>query len=352
MDAYYTPESLADKLMEYVNNTKLESIADFCVGDGQLLKSAQKKWPSARFYGYDISNEAIKHVESLQPYWKLSKLDFLNRDMQLKVIGAEEKFDAIFLNPPFSCRGATINKIEFDDKNFNVSTAMAFLVNAIRYLKPKGVLFAILPMSVAYSQKDRNIWKYLVANYGLCVLEEHSSSTFKGCSPSILLVSLNDFDRIEKSLTFDRVSLDLNDIEIFRGKISMDKIPKTTGRYNLIHTTNLIENSVKNLSVLVGKHPSICSGPAVLLPRVGNPKREKICVISKTQSYALSDCIIAIKTKSIKDANSLKTYMIKNWDSIDNMYKGTAARYITIERLKRYLNLDLKDAVSSAKKAS
>ena len=57
-DSYYTPESLAEKLLSYVQGTPT-TVADFCVGDGGLLTAAVNRFPNISCYGIDISHEAI-----------------------------------------------------------------------------------------------------------------------------------------------------------------------------------------------------------------------------------------------------------------------------------------------------
>jgi type I restriction-modification system DNA methylase subunit len=73
-----------------------------------------------------------------------------------------------------------------------VSTAMAFLVEAINFLKEDGVMYAILPQSVAYSQKDKKIRNHLIEKYHFRVIEELNNQEFEKCTPSIVLASIND----------------------------------------------------------------------------------------------------------------------------------------------------------------
>ena len=90
---------------------------------------------------------------------------------------------------------------------------------------------------------------------------------------------------------------------------------------------------------MVNKVRSRIEGPALLIHRVGQPSVKKICIIPPKKVYALSDCVIGIKTKTIDDCVLLNRIIIDNWSDFSNLYKGTGAKYVTIERLNYFFNL-------------
>lgn len=342
IDEFYTPKILADKLVDWIDDRNINSIVDFCVGDGELLRAASIRWPFANYYGSDISSEAIQKTNEKHPEWQLSVLDFLDSNSRKKAKNLQKNdFDLILLNPPFSCIGATIHEITFNKNTYYVSTAMKFIAEAMNYLSIKGILYAILPVSVAYSLKDKKFWDYLVQEFNLSILEETSTRYFHGCLPNIIIVSINDFKKEIKPKKFERANIFLEQLEIFRGKISMNSIPSHKGDSYFVHTTNLRNNQLENLSIKLGHNISSVNGPALLIPRVGNPNPNKICLINEDDTYILSDCIIAIKVASKTDGIMLYSYFLENWSEIKNLYKGTGAKYITIDRIKYYLNMDL-----------
>jgi hypothetical protein len=342
-DSFYTPKILADKLVGFVNKKNYKTVADFCVGDGELLRSAEARWPDIKCFGSDISEDAIRLTASGHSNWKLSQIDFLDSDsrMQSSIIKTQPFYDLILLNPPFSCIGGTVHSIEFEEEIFQASTAMKFLITAMKYLKDDGALYAILPTSIAYSQRDNKLWSALEKKHNLSILEEPKNKYFKSCDPNVILVSVNDFSQISKYKTITRISLEFKGLSIFRGKVSMDQINNNGGQYYLVHSTNINNNKIDDLAIKIDKPHSEISGPAVLLPRVGKPNPLKTCIITKEENYILSDCIIAIKTKSIKEAIILHRYILDNWETIEDMYSGTGARYITINKIKQFLNLDI-----------
>jgi 16S rRNA G966 N2-methylase RsmD len=344
-DSFYTPSDLAKHLINIVQKQNPKTVADFCVGDGELLRAAVDRWPGIECFGTDISKGSISVVKSLHSNWFLGRCDFLKQNSrnQCRILRKRIKrgFDLILLNPPFSCIGGLRYKVILDGKNYNVSTAMAFLVEAIKYRSQNGSIYAILPNSVAYSQKDREIWCTLVKNYGLSLLEEPTKNHFEGCSPNIILVSVNGISSSDISEEIKQLQIKNRYFSVFRGKVSMNEINSSTsniGRF-LIHSTNLRNNRLENLKIKVRINRSVITGPAVLIPRVGKPNVKKICTISRQDDYFLSDCVIAIKTQSHKDSIDLQSDLINNWKDFEWLYKGTGAKYITVEKLENFLKM-------------
>lgn len=343
-DSYYTSTSLAERLVNYVADKSFSSVVDFCVGDGELLRAAQLVWKDIKCYGVDISQNVITNLRSSHPSWCVKVSDFTDSLSRKKCsVTNKKKYDLILLNPPFTCKGSTVNKITLHGKEYKVSTAMMFIVEALQYMHDNSILLAILPVSCAYSQKDRKIWRTLVDNYQLKILEEIDKQSFKKCNPNIILVSINDKSNKEEKEEKKKSTLNLkeNNFTIFRGNLSVHECFGSSLKNGkpFVHTTNLINNSIQNVSKYSFSSKSEVSGPAVLISRVGNPSIKKICSISKKETYVISDCIIAIKTNNDNEADKLKQLLIDNWDSLKALYKGTAAKYITIERLYSFLGI-------------
>jgi tRNA1(Val) A37 N6-methylase TrmN6 len=339
-DSHYTPEILANYLVSFIKKQNVGTVGDFCVGEGELLKAVKRKWFSAQCYGSDISVRVIKMLKKQYPDWILGKCDFFNRKSRDKSIFFNKKFDLIILNPPFTCKGATIHSCNFDGIEYHMSAAMAFFVSAIQYLNTDGVLYAILPQSVAYSQKDYKIRKYLFKNYSLKIFEEINNQEFEKCTPNIVLAAVNDKELFCCNNSFKQIFTGIEHLKIQRGNISMHNIAKSNGfLIPLIHSTNLKNNKIVNLKYNVESHISRIEGPALLIPRVGQPNINKISIISSKKIYAISDCIIGIKTDTMASCRILKKIIVDNWLYFSDLYKGTGAKYITIERLKYFLNV-------------
>lgn len=343
-DSFYTPKILADKLISYIDHSRtFKNVVDFCVGDGELLRAAEERWPTIQCFGSDISDKAIEYTKSRHSNWTLSRCDFLepkSRD-DSKFLKRKKRFDLILLNPPFTCRAGTLSYTTVEGQQFSTSTSMKFLLEALKYLSPKGLVYAILPLSVAHSQKDRKVWSFLEKVYNLTVLEETSTKYFKNCTPNIILVSLNDFNQSKRIHYRDRSDSCFSGLEVFRGKFSIHMLRNYPGKHYLVHTTNLKHNKIQNTIFKVDYPSSIIQGPALLLPRVGKPDFSKVCIIKLEEEYCISDCIIALKCESNEIALTLFAFFSNNWESFSLLYRGTGAHYITKEKVEQYLNLDL-----------
>ena len=345
-DSFYTPIELADKLVSLIIEDGIKTVMDFCVGNGDLLKAVQRKFPEVECFGTDIATEAIERLRESQPAWILEVCDFSSTERfdQLSVFGYK-RYDLIVLNPPFTCKGSSICKIIFEDIAYNVSTAMMFVTNALKYRADNGVLYAILPSSCAYSQKDRKLWEDLMKKYNLQILATPDRMYWQDCAASIILVSIGGKENrthIEKPL-FDFTSLPVN--KIVRGHISPHDAHFVDGRKGVkyIHTTNLQNNKIVNCSCVglpemrdVERYGRVCiQGPAVLIPRVCKPNIGKVCVYKYKSVFVPSDCVIALCTKSYEDASLIAYTLREHWEQFRTIYQGTAAKYTTMERVRK-----------------
>lgn len=341
LDDFYTPTPLAEQLLEYVPFTRISKIADFAAGDGELLKTASKKFPKAKYYANDISKSAIEKISKEHKHWTVLNYDFFD-DNQLKSSKILQqlygKLDLIILNPPFSCRKKKLNDILFAGKLFRSSPALTFVAKSVRFLSPEGMLFAILPSSVSHSHRDSDLWDELKHKFNLKIVSNIPRIRFPGCSPNIIFVSLNFNDAKEIDLEIKPIKCNLKNISLKRGSISMPKV-NNTGKYPLIHTTNLQKNKIIITENRTDSYSSIIKGPSILIPRVGNPSKEKICIYKYKKYIGISDCIIAINLTSTKDAIKLKNLILDNWDSFKEIYNGTGAKYTTIAKIKTILSL-------------
>ena len=338
LDAYYTPMPLADKLVSYIPEYPIQTTIDFCIGDGNLLKAVQKKFNNVQFFGIDISKNAIDKISIENSNWHLGVCDFRDNQSINKIqFLKNSKFDLIVLNPPFSCKGSIVEQIELDGILFKVSTAMMFVIKAIKYLATKGSMYAILPISCVYSQKDKLAWQYLQNNFNACVLEEPQRVYFdKKCSPNIVLMYLGykkrTFPQIIANTDFSKLKV----TNIVRGNIRMQKLSycNSLDSIPLIHTTNIKNGKLVNIKRISPMVRLTIAGYGVVIPRVCNPSPKKIALLDGEKTYALSDCIIVLQTSTKDDAEQIYKHILCNWPIFENLYKGTGAKYTTLERVK------------------
>lgn len=337
-DSFYTPPSLAEKLAGYVTAAHVRSAIDFCVGDGDLLKAVAKRYERVQLYGTDISREALEKLGGDCPEMVLGGCDFKDDESVNNVHFLHDNtFDLIVLNPPFTCKGSVVEHLEFEGESFKVSTAMLFTMRALCYLSEQGGLYAILPISCVYSEKDKKAWDYLKEHYNACVLEEPSRVYFKDSAPNIVLVYAGRYTMTVQHTTeiVDFSALPVTSIA--RGCVRMQSpvYSKKCDAMPLIHTTNIQNGKLVNLKkILPGDYLKV-EGFGVIIPRVCNPNPNKIALLDGTCTYALSDCVIVLRTATMKAAEQVRTHILNNWQDFTTIYKGTGAQYTTLARVKQ-----------------
>ena len=347
-DSYYTPMLLADKLANFVVATKVKSAIDFCVGDGDLLKAVARRYKNVKLYGTDISDDSIEKLSGECPKWQLAQCDFRDDKWLEKVSFLKgKKFDLIMMNPPFTCKGSIIERIKFEGEEYKVSTAMYFLIRALRYLDENGGLYAILPISCVYSEKDYKVWEYLKAHYNACVLDESERVYFSKnkvkkteatvrCSPNIVMVYVGRY-AVKGQQTVEHMDFSCLPVsDVIRGSVRMQNplYSRSPKAVKLIHTTNIQKGKLVDLKrVLIG-NLQIVDGYGVVIPRVCNPNPMKIALLDGTSTYVLSDCVIVLRTTTMAEASKVRQYILNNWIDFVTIYKGTGAQYTTLARAK------------------
>lgn len=343
-DAYYTPAGLASRLLSFVIGNP-QSAIDFCVGDGGLLTAATERFPDIDCYGLDISDEVVDGLRQRQAQWNLGCCDFKDREA-LAIIPFLQgrRFDLIVLNPPFTCRGSSINKAFIGETEYHVSTAMSFLVGALPYLSETGAIYAILPITCVYSEKDQKCWQYLEENYHACVLTEVHKAYFKGkCTPNIVLVYLGrqPYPEEDARLDFSVGDFGFSLKGIKRGRLGvyeMKKVEAGNDRLPFIHTTNMRGGELVDVGYTRKGIKESVKGYGLLIPRVCNPNIEKLVVLDREECI-LSDCVVLLQTRSRQQAERLRQYLIDHWTEFTKNYVGTGARYVTMERLRTYFRI-------------
>ena len=304
IDPFYTPAPLATKLADYVDIEHVNRIADFCVGDGELIRAVRDKFPEAICYGVDICNNVIANLREKHPDWTLAVCDFENDESVNNVDFIRGmSFDLIMMNPPFTCKGSIVETIVFEGQNFKVSTAMKFVMRALEHLSATGGLYAILPISCVYSDKDKKAWGYLRKHHHACILEEPERVYFsKKCSPCIVLVYAGNRDIQRTYQNGVNPFLDLPIEDVVRGAIRMQglKVNRSKNAKRLIHTTNMQNGKLAKVNKILTSYNAI-TGFGVVIPRVCNPNRSKIVVLDNQKEYVLSDCVALLKTRTLEE---------------------------------------------------
>lgn len=345
LDSYYTPRHLSERLISLYANGRPRRIADFCAGEGCLLKACELRFPQSHYIAIDKAKGAITKLRKAKATWSIHQADFLD-DNQIDEIGLKEhSIDLIMMNPPFTCRG-TLFKCELDGIPFSVSKAMLFLSRAIKYLAKEGVVLAILPVGVMNAERDARIVRYLKQVYDFHVCEKVSKVSFRGKEPNVVLVSLRSPKKIPKFReTLDNVTVP---VCLHRGSCNVVTANSEASLKGVrfVHTTNMQNGRLVDLRVRIPTfNHRVLNAFAVLVPRVGTPHENKLVVVDAGNRYVLSDCVIAIMCRGRHEAEMLRELLLSNRQRLFRLYAGTGARYVTLKKiagfLARYVPADL-----------
>jgi len=350
VDCIYTPTHLAELIASYAHfNERNNLVADFSVGNGELLRAVAKRQPTARFVGIDINPRAISRLTKSCPSWTVARGNFLHpghRD-QLRILrNLKNQVSLVVLNPPFSNLGARKTTANLYGEDLACSKGLAFVITSLAYLKPDGKLFAILPANTLHSEMDRYAWGLLDRRYKRKIIRVNHEQTFRRCIAKTIVIKLSPRSRIKKQVIslvrFEprATTKYFPKVRILRGKIDMPSVRLTKDSFGipLLHTTELRDFKVSITQQRVDPNRTALADYAVLVPRVGRPSQSKICVLPSSRPVALSACILAIACHRLSDAYLIHNLLLKNWPLLKKSYSGTCAQYLTLTRLRQLLS--------------
>ncbi|MDQ2805436.1 MAG: SAM-dependent methyltransferase [Chloroflexota bacterium] len=184
LGAYYTPQSAADYMADWVVRYEGEHILEPSVGDGTFLRavaatSARRSFTAIRLTGVEIDEQA--RVQALQnarmAEITLRWADFLAVD--------PFPVQAVIGNPPY----VRLRHLAEDQRQRALQAAkavmekpldpassiwMPFVLHSLRFLAVGGRLAFVLPYEFTYVRYAQPLWQALRANFGtLHVLRTH-----------------------------------------------------------------------------------------------------------------------------------------------------------------------------------
>ncbi len=354
MDKIYTPPHLAALMARSCRVRPMPNemfvVADFAAGGGELLVAAAAEWPSATLVGTDIDSRAVRRLRATSRRWRTGVCDFLNprsrRNSPLlrELMG---RTNLVLLNPPFSSRGGARVSVATTGVTAKCSMGLAFVVAAIEYLVVGGELIVVLPEGSLTSEKDSMTWSLLRSMGDIEVVKANGQRTFPRAVVRTVVVRFQKRFALPKIDPSPILKAPLGNwtnsgpkVHIVRGNTGVNEIarsPNCTESIGFVHSTNLQDFTICSLfevGIRVGRR---ASGPMVLLPRVGQPRRKKVAQFLDTKQLIISDCVIALTCDSTKAAQHLWKDLQANWSLLKKEYVGSGARYLTIRRLSDLL---------------
>ena len=343
-DAYYSPEHVAEVVAQTVERTRFKTVIDSHCGRGALLDAVERSFPKIHCAGIDLDSNAISHLRRARPHWTLVRGDSLAQTAWQKVhqrLGGN--VDVAVLNPPFSMGQVKGVDIEVGGKTIRGSLAMAHIISTIHHSRPARIV-AILPESTMYSDMDSQGRVELKQNYDVEVVASFKSSTFRGARANSLLVAMTRRVRsravirtTEKNLLLPQQSIVWGGLPCFAAVSMRQGLP-------FVHSTNIKDLARGATNATLRKvRPftrGIVSGAMVLLPRVGVPKKENIEAWLTNENVQLSDCVIALQYGNEDAARLAAASFHRDYEALAGLYKGTGARYVTVDRLSEWIALN------------
>jgi len=344
MDCYYTSPELAQELIWAVGKDRtVARVADFAAGRGELLRAAQGRWPRAAIFALDLDGRAVARLRRENPKWRVARCDFLDpisRERTSILAGLEGQVSLVVLNPPFSYRGGRRYPGSIDGTPVTCGPAMAFLLASLPYLRRDGDLLAVLPAGLLKTEKDEEARRLLRHRYDLEVVATNGRSAFQGCYPGTVLVHvrpLREGRALGQMVGSPKTACRWRrgHIVVRRGTVQMhslcEDLPKKS--LPLVHSTELSDGKANTGRRGGPDGRSVVRGPAVLLPRVGRPSKDKISLYLSRSPVVISDCVFALLCEDSEHARAVQKAFTNRWPTVEQEYGGTCAPYLTVRSL-------------------
>lgn len=340
-DFYPTPVEIAEELIGGASLSSPLAIADFSAGDGALLQSAVRRWPAARVTAVDVQASLVRKLRSEFPDWSVGRCDFLSQNSTNRchaLRSLKHSVDLVVLNPPFSAHKKRWRHTTESGHGIECSTSMKFVLTSARYLRKGGEIVAVLPISAITGQKDRPARDAIQATKSFDVLRVLGRRTFKGCFAETAIVRIGE--RVAHDFSPSTGTSSPHElVEIHRGRLHVHLLSesRSANATEFIHSTDLTNGVARRSGRMTLQSNNKISGPAVLIPRVGRADPRKIACVGANRQFVLSDCVIALKPNDGK-TKALREQMLAEKDAFCKLYLGTGAPFITLERLREFLN--------------
>jgi len=341
-DTFYTPPGISRRLVECVDVRQADLVADFAAGDGELLRRAEIRWPEATMLAVDVDHRTVEAMRLAHSTWLHYEGDFLSEEWR-NTSGLEAALGSVavaLLNPPFSCRGGEFQSLALNGHQVRCSTAVAFVALAVPYMRSDGQIACLLPSSSLFTQKDEAAWAALREIASVEVISEFGRNAFRGGFAQSSLVKIELSKACASEVTLAREVLPcVFSLRVARGATPVHLAELCTHEDcpSFVHTTDLSGATVSVPERRICNPSWTVTGPAVLIPRVGRPRRDKISLYQGNEELALSDCVVGLVCQSTESAESVRELLDADWPLFAAMYRGSCAPYLTMRALAEFL---------------
>jgi hypothetical protein len=343
-DKYYTPPAVASKALECAQLTSTPIVcADTACGAGSLLTAAEEVLQARYCLGIDNDPYAIRKLRRERPNWRLYVGDLLKRHRAPPIDFPDATYgvDLLVLNPPFSLGSKKYVSLKYFGTLVRCSVAMAHILRSLELLRPTQGAIAVVPESLLHSDIDQYARELLAQEFSLSELLQLSIYTFKGARVNSSFVqfkapSVRPAVPANTPRLFSKIPA-----TIVRGGLQMHSFNRIASGTRVIHSTSLKPIALNGIACATERTSVRAKGRMagwlLLLPRVGIPKEEAFRAFYSKHEVQLSDCVIGMQFSTKVGALCAQERIRANWQSLLGLYRGTGARYVTIDRLVDWL---------------
>ncbi|MBE5824174.1 MAG: methyltransferase domain-containing protein [Butyrivibrio sp.] len=196
--AYYTSNSVVQKLIGNLDISSGDSILDPCCGTGNFLLQLPEKVEFDGVYGYDIDSVSVKisrinmalrfkdaDIQSLRQHF-IEKNYLKDRN--------DIKFDYIIGNPPWGYEFSEQEKVELrfmfrTATGKNIESYDVFIEQALRNLKKDGTLSFVLPEAVLNVKAHMPIRNYIIEGNSINAIE-YLGNAFDGVQCPCIIMNI------------------------------------------------------------------------------------------------------------------------------------------------------------------
>lgn len=191
---YFTPKNVRDKVINYLENHKFQSVLEPSCGSGEFINDIQSKFNKIKIVGIEYNKTIYNKIKNTFD----KNVELLNKDfLEYK---SNEKFDLIIGNPPY---------FVVSQKNKNCMTGrgnifVLFIYKCLtEHLKEGGIMAFVLPTSFYNCKYYEPCRKYMYKNTTILHLENVSANFIDTAQNTMIMIVKNTPSNKNYFIQFD-----------------------------------------------------------------------------------------------------------------------------------------------------
>lgn len=380
---YYTGDKISNLLVSRILIKKPERIVELGIGNGSLVKAAQRRWSSSKIIGGDIDKNNVENLRTEFPNLDIFLINGLSSKLNSDLKVKYGTIDVGICNPPYLTIKKNIDvrtiieecKLGKIEDYKIVTSDLVFLAQYLRLLREGGELAIILPDGLITSHQFRHFRRELASNYLIKGVIELPEKVFKKTEAKTHILVIRKCRKLKYNVKLykanregeitDKIIVDKNDLEyrmdytyhywkkynniqgqsltqlgteIIRGSFSKKALDEK--KSNFIHTSDLDRQfkriKFKPNKVIARKYRCAIEGD-IVIPRVGKRCLNRVLFVEKG-AILLTDCLYILRApkvfqKSIIDA--LNSPYGRDW--VNAHSHGVCAKVISKKDLMNFI---------------